>query len=162
MHYVSVLICMNGQMNKVCCYFFCVVRHDVNFLQLCLNMNIVFPLIQIFSCVHWGLCRGWPPHEEGNVCAVFSSNAAQQSWTLEWTRQVWSWKVRNAFIRPCTLLLTVKLPSVRMLILHPFNARTRTYPCNWTPGRLVAVFLACPYPSLCCACTRTRSMGIEQ
>ena len=71
-------------------------RCDANNLQLCLecaNMNIVSPLIQIFSCVLWGLCCGWPLHEEGNVRAVLISNAAQQSWTVEWTRQVWSWKV---------------------------------------------------------------------
>ena len=78
---------------------------DANGLQLCLEcaiMNIVFPLIQIFSCVHWGLCRGWPLHEEGNVFAVPSSNTAQQSWTVEWTRQVWSWTVIPMYIRMYT------------------------------------------------------------
>ena len=63
---------------------------------------IHFPTIQIFSCVHWGLCCGWPLREEGNVCAVLSSNVAQQSWTLEWTRQVWSWKVLHSYVHVCT------------------------------------------------------------
>ena len=58
-------------------------------------------LFQVWPCLHWRLCCGWPPCQEGSPSADWNFYDPPQSWAVEWARQVWSRTVCSADALDC-------------------------------------------------------------